>query len=459
MLPVVLLVDDDPAIQLAYSTFLTRSGYSVTTAGSISKADEALDGSNVDAILLDLILPDGSGLDWIEKARLRYPDVPLIIITGRNDISMAVEAIQKGANNYLTKPVNMKALDLFLKKCLELGTLRKRSNVCRRLAKNDEPYFGTSPAIQRMTKLASIAAEEEIIVLLQGETGTGKGVMARWIHEHSDRKTSPFVDVNCSNLRGELLASELFGHVRGAFTSAYQDRSGLIEIASGGTLFLDEIGDMDPSVQAQFLKVIEEKQYRRMGDTRTRHSNFRLICATNKNLQGEVRKGNFRLDLFFRLNVFPVVVPTLQERQEDIKGLIDRVLIGSGLSCAGISDQAVRLLKSYPWPGNVRELRNVLERAVVLARRKTLLPEHFPGLTPAGGSQSTFNLNDLAEVKISQAIRDCEGDIKRAAEELGISRATLYRKLKRLQEEKSHAPEPDLPHNGKENIGVDFHLN
>ncbi len=435
MAPVVLLVDDDPAIQFTFSTFLTKSGYEVTTAGSIAKADDVLDGNNVDAILLDLSLPDGKGLDWIEKARSRYPDVPLIIITGSNDISVAVEAMQKGADNFLTKPVDMRRLAVFLKKSLELGTFRKRSNASRRLAKKDEPYFGTSPAIQRLIKLVSIAAEEEIIVLLQGETGTGKGVVARWIHEHSGRKDSPFVDVNCSNLRGELLASELFGHVRGAFTSAYQDRSGLVEIASGGTLFLDEIGDMDPSVQAQFLKVIEEKQYRRMGDTRTRHSDFRLICATNKNLQGEITKANFRLDLFFRLNVFPVVVPTLQERPEDIKGLIDRILIASGLSCVGVSDQALRLLKSYSWPGNVRELRNVLERAAVLARRKTLLPEHFPGLTPTGDSRSTFNLNDLAEVKVSQAIRNCEGDTKRAAEELGISRATLYRKLKKFHEQ------------------------
>ena len=355
MAPVVLVVDDDQAVQFTYSAFLTKSGYSVTMAGSIAKADEVLDGNNVDAILLDLGLPDGSGLNWIEKARSRYPDVPLIIITGSNDISAAVEAMQKGADNFLTKPIDMRGLAVLLRKSLELGTFRKRSNATKRLARKDEPYFGTSPAVLRLMKLSSVAAEEEIIVLLHGETGTGKGVIARWFHEHGDRKDAPFVDVNCSNLRGEFLASELFGHVRGAFTSAYQDRSGLVEIASAGTLFLDEIGDMDLSVQAQFLKVIEEKQYRRMGDTRTRHSNFRLICATNKNLQEQIRKGNFRLDLFFRLNVFPVMVPPLTDRLEDIKGLIDRILTRSGLSCAGVSDQALLLLKGYPWPGNVRD--------------------------------------------------------------------------------------------------------
>jgi DNA-binding NtrC family response regulator len=439
MAPVVLLVDDDPAIQVGYSMFLTRSGYSVTTAGSVAKADEVLDGNNVDAILLDLGLPDGSGLDWIEKARSRYPDVPLVIITGSNDIGSAVEAMQKGADNFLTKPVDMRGLVVFLGKSLELGTFRKRSSAIRRLAKKSEPYFGTSPAVQKLIKLACIAAEEEIIVLLEGETGTGKGVMARWIHEHSSRKDAPFVDVNCSNLKGELLASELFGHVRGAFTSAYQDRAGLIEIASGGTLFLDEIGNMDLSVQTQFLKLIEEKQYRRLGDTRTRHSDFRLICATNKNLKEETVKGNFRLDLFFRINVFPVVVPPLKERLEDIQGLIDRILIASDLSCASVSDQAVRLLKAYSWPGNVRELRNVLERAAVLARRKVLSPEHFPGLAVTGDSRPDFNLDYSAKVKISEAVRIYEGDTKRASEELGISRATLYRKLKKFQEEKSYA--------------------
>ncbi len=458
MAPVVLLVDDDPAIRVGYSTFLNRSGYSVTTAGSVAKADEVLDGNNVDAILLDLNLPDGRGLDWIEKARSRYPDVPLIIITGSNDIGVAVEAMQKGADNFLMKPVDMRGLVVFLGKSLELGTCRKRSNAIRRLAKKDEPYFGTSPAIQKLIKLACIAAEEGIIVLLEGETGTGKGVMARWIHEHSGRKDAPFVDVNCSNLRGELLASELFGHVRGAFTSAYQDRVGLIEIANGGTLFLDEIGNMDLSVQTQFLKLIEEKQYRRLGDTRARHSDFRLICATNKNLKEETMKGNFRLDLFFRLNVFPVVVPPLKERPEDIKGLIDRILSRAGLSCAGLSDQSVALLKAYSWPGNVRELRNVLERAAVLARRKTLLPEHFPGLTWTRNSQPAFNLDYSAKITISEAVRIYEGDTKRAAEELGISRATLYRKLKRFQEENSHAQEVGLAHDGKEDR-VEFHLN
>jgi transcriptional regulator with PAS, ATPase and Fis domain len=224
-------------------------------------------------------------------------------------------------------------------------------------------------------------------------------------------------------------------------------------------LFLDEIGNMDLSVQTQFLKLIEEKQYRRLGDTRTRHSDFRLICATNKDLKEETMKGNFRLDLFFRINVFPVVAPPLKERLEDIQGLIDRILIASGLSCAGVSDQAVRLLKAYAWPGNVRELRNVLERAAVLARRQRLLPEHFPGLIATGNSRPAFNLEYSAKAKISEAVRIYEGDTKRAAEELGISRATLYRKLKKFQEEGTYAPELDLPHDGEKTTGVELRVN
>ena len=304
-----------------------------------------------------------------------------------------------------------------------------------RLIKKDPIYIDTSPSMQKVMELVSMAAESDTTVALMGETGSGKGLLAQWIHDHSRRSSGAFVEINCSGLKGEILASELFGHVRGAYTSAVQDRRGLIQVADGGTLFLDEISNMSLSVQAEFLKVIEDKQYRRLGEDKVRKSDFRLICSTNKDLFEETRQGRFRQDLYFRIHVFPIRLPPLRKRLEDLYSLIKHILKTLGKPDVDISDQTLELLSKYPWPGNIREMKNVLERALLLARGATLSADHFPGLgilyPVAKRKEIAMDLKDLEKVHIWEVINRFGGDKVKAAEVLGISRATLYRKLKK----------------------------
>lgn len=286
--------------------------------------------------------------------------------------------------------------------------------------------LGISASARHLQEMVQSAADNDSPILLQGETGTGKGVIARWIYEHGNRRRAPFVEINCAGLKGDLLANELFGHERGAFTSAVDSRPGLLDVANGGTLFLDEIGDMDLGVQSQFLKVLEEKRFRKLGAVAEQHIEFRLICATNRNLHEEIRAGRFRNDLFYRIHVFPLEVPPLRERPQDIPVLAKSILQTLGASNVSIEKDTLRLLQGYEWPGNIRELRNVLERAVLLSKGSPLRSKFFPGL-----KTETSARGPASEVKrIQEAVRRCNGNKKKAAELLGISRVTLYRKLK-----------------------------
>lgn len=424
MKPLVLVVDDDDAVQFAFNRYLSKTGYDVEVAASLSEARELLNSRTFDGILLDLNLPDGNGIDWIAEARSERPDIALIVITGLGDIPTAVEAMRRGADHFLTKPVDMAELEVSLKKAIEFGSLRRDHHVAQRLAKKGTPFFGTGPEMSKVERLAAIACDNDSILMISGETGTGKGVLARWVHEGSRRSQAPFVEVNCSGLRGDLLASELFGHTKGAFTSASQDRVGLIEYADKGTLFLDEIGDMDLLVQAQLLKVIEEKQFRRLGDVRTRQSNFRLVCATNKDLADETRKGAFRQDLYYRIFVFPIAIPPLRSRAQDIDAITQYFLgqmnMGHLKVPAGVRDK----MRAYHWPGNMREMKNVLERAVLLSGGSPLAAEHFFIEPQFKASDSPPQEDRL----IDDAIRQSGGNMAKAARSLGISRATLYRK-------------------------------
>lgn len=435
MKPYLLLVDDEEGIRFGFIKYLTKAGYLVKGAASLADAKEALLGQRFDAILLDLNLPDGNGLAWIPELRKNHPEMPIVVITGIGDIPLAVECMRKGADDFLTKPVNMVDLDVFLRKNLELGALRRRHFAEQRLSKKDDPYFGESSAIKEVLELGSLAAQNDTCVIIQGETGTGKGVLARWIHNNSSRSSSSFVEVNCSSLRGELLSSELFGHAKGAFTSAIEDCKGLIEVADGGSLFLDEIGDMDMAVQSQFLKVIEEKYYRRLGEVKTRRSDFRLICATNRDLLNETKHMRFRKDLYFRIFVFPITIPPLRDRTKDLNGLISHILKSLGRPDDSLSLDTVELLKKYPWPGNIRELRNVLERACLLSRGQIITPIHFDGLyqetIPVSDDPQFYNLSELERRNIAIMLKKFNGDVTRAAKALNISRATLYRKIKK----------------------------
>jgi DNA-binding NtrC family response regulator len=437
--PKVLLVDDEEAIRFGFTKYLSKKGYDLEAASDLAEAKGKFSSGRFDAILLDLTLPDGNGVDWISELRAARADLAIVVITGTGDVPVAVDAMRRGADNLLTKPVDMADLDVYLQKSLELEGLRRRDRIRNRLAKKGEPCFGSSASMEEVVGLATTAGESDSAVMIEGETGTGKGVLARWIHDQSARSSAPFVEVNCSSLRGELLASELFGHAKGAFTSAVEDREGLVEVAHGGTLFLDEIGDMDVAVQAQFLKVIEEKQYRRLGEVKVRRSEFRLICATNHDLDKQVEEGTFRKDLYFRINVFPIQLPPLRERAEDIAELVEYTVKDLGRGDVEVSGELMKLLEGYAWPGNIRELRNVLERAILLARGNPLGAEHFPGLGGGGSVKApggdTWDLDGLENEHITRALDKFGGDVREAAKALGISRATLYRKLKKIRGE------------------------
>jgi DNA-binding NtrC family response regulator len=433
--PKILLIDDEAATRFGFVRYLSSRGFEVLEAANLKEADKKLSSQKFDAVILDIKLPDGNGLDLIERIRKDSLEIPIIIITGVGDIPVAVDAMRRGADNFLTKPIDMQGLEIFLKKSLEVGVIKKLHSSRQRLKKKDDLWFDQSAGMQEVIELAHIAAESDSPVLITGETGTGKGVLAKWIHNHSDCASFAFVDVNCSGLRGDLLARELFGNVRGAFTSADQDREGLLDVADKGTLFLDEIGEMDMSVQSQFLKVLEEKKFRRLGDTNIRHSNFRLICATNKHIEQEVQQGSFRSDLFFRINLFSLHIPPLRERIDELPDLIQHLLKQNESGTTDITDDAMQMLKTYPWPGNIRELKNVLERAKILSRGSILTCDHFSGL-----KSSTFHLpqdkaktlEELERFHILTVLESNNGDISKTVEILGISRATLYRRLKEM---------------------------
>ena len=442
MKPSVLLVDDDPGIQFGFKKYLSKKGYAVAVASSLAEARELVAGERVGAVLLDLALPDGNGIEWIAELRTDRPDLAIVVVTGTGDIPSAVEAMRQGADNFLTKPVSMPDLDALLQKSLEVGNLRRKQLAHERMRDRDEPFLGAASAAKRALGLARNAAENRAPVLLLGETGTGKGVLAEWIHKQSAHRSAAFVDVNCSALGGDLLASELFGHAKGAFTSAVQDRQGLLEIADGGTLFLDEVGDMALGVQATLLKTVEEQRFRRVGDSRVRSSEFRLICATNRDLAGECEAGTFRRDLYYRISVFPIELPALRECIADLPGLVRHLLAALGRPDAEAPGSVMDLLHRYPWPGNIRELRNALERALLLAGTRPLSRRHFAFLQAEDGhtraphtEHEQWDVQKLEMDHIGQALQRFDGDMTRTAKALGVSRSTLYRKLHRQGEE------------------------
>ncbi len=435
----ILLVDDEESALFGYTNYLTKLGYSIETAKSLIEAKLALSKTQFHAILLDLNLPDGNALESIPEIKANNEGIVIIVITGYSDIPTAVKAMKYGAHNFLTKPVVMEDLLSILQKSFEIEELRRRDCAQQRLSSRSQIFFGKSPIISKIIEYANIAAMNDTVVLLLGETGTGKGVIARWIHEHSARKDQAFVELNCSSLRGELLRSELYGHTKGAFTSAIRDRDGLIEIADGGTLFLDEIGDMDIAVQAELLKTLEEKSFRRIGENKVRKSDFRLICATNRDLAADSAKGAFRTDLFYRICIFPILLPALRNRREDIPGLIEHLLLCVGYDRFPLSKEVLNLLTNYSWPGNIRELKNVIERAILLSQGTPLSVPLFPGLEckePIIKSETPdcWDLEEIEMFHIQKALKHFNGDKNKASAALGISLSSLYRKLEGLKQ-------------------------
>ena len=439
----ILLVDDDESVRLALGRFLDSKGYAHVDADGVAAVRELLRGQSVDAAVVDFSLPDGDGLDVLRTLKAQDPSLPVLLLTGHGTIDLAVKAIKEGAEQFLTKPVELPALLVLLDRALDASRMRsvslaRKTSKARRLV---DPFFGESPIIRRLAAEAERVAPSPLPLLIRGETGTGKGVLARWIHQNGPRADEPFVDLNCAGLSRELLETELFGHEKGAFTGAIVAKQGLLEIAHRGTLFLDEIGDVDLQVQAKLLKVVEDLRFRRLGDVRDRQVDVRLVAATHQDLGRLVQEKKFREDLFYRISTLPLVMPPLRERGGDVKLLARRLMetIGAELGRAGVrlSPAAEASLAARAWPGNVRELRNVLERAILLSDSTTLEASHLGEsdsriAVPAEKADSGgLTLAEAERRHIEAVLREAQGVVPRAAEVLGLSRSALYERIKK----------------------------
>jgi len=437
----VLLVEPNAGVRGALRNLLEVDDYLAAEAASVRVALESFQASKPDVVAVAARLPDGTALDVIGRVKAVDPLISCVVLALSDELDVAVEAIENGAEQFLIKPVPLPAFLLVVDRVLENQRNRRRAlrEDARRERDHLDPFHGASAGIRRLGEQARRVAASELTVLIHGETGTGKGVLAGWIHRNGPRSKECFLDLNCAGLSPEFLESELFGHEKGAFTSAVAAKTGLLEVAHRGTLFLDEIGDVPVSVQPKLLKVLEEKRFRRLGDVRERQVDVRLIAASHQDLPKLVRAQKFREDLFFRINTVVLEIPALRERLEDIEPLAEIFLAAIAAEFPRpplrLSPAGLRKLQTYNWPGNVRELKNVLERAALLAKGDELEPDDFVfqrrRTTEISAVVPTTDLVESEKVLIRRALDDAGGRVARAAEALGISRSSLYQKLRR----------------------------
>ena len=443
----LLLVDDDPRALSALKRLFHKDGYRLVTAASGAEALALTESAPINAALIDYQMPGMDGLELLKRLMQRDPQMQVIMLTGQGNIETAVTAMKDGAADFLEKPFQPEALRARMGQLVQIWRLRSEN---RRLKnRGDQPagfhqLIGKAPAMQAVKQTITRAALADATTLIYGETGTGKELVARAIHHHSPRSTQAFVPVDCGAISENLVESELFGHVKGAFTGAHQSAMGLIRSASGGTLFLDEIGELPLSTQAKLLRTLQEKAVRPVGSDRTVAVDIRIVGATHRDLAGEVQSGRFREDLFYRLSVVPIALPPLRARVEDIPLLAAHFAAkfrAGFTSPKPIRDDAMACLMAYPWPGNVRELENVIRRALALGQDETITPADLPETITGSGRGQALAVSSLSDdslaayekIAVQNALRKSGGNRKAAARILGIGEATLYRKLKTYQ--------------------------
>jgi len=450
----ILIVDDEHFIRVAFGEALRSWAYETLEADSVSTAIKVFDAEEPAVVLLDIDLPDGSGLDVLNDIKAKRPDTVIVMVTGNVDVPNAIAALRGGAHDFITKPVKLEELRITLKNALEVQSLRKevrRARIEQARRFNFSEIIGESETLQRAIDLARKVAESDVpSILLHGETGTGKDLFAKAIHFASARAKAPYLAINCAALPATLIESELFGYEKGAFTDAKQRKEGLFEQAQGGTIFLDEIGEMELSLQAKLLRVLEEAAFRRVGGLKDLPLNVRIIAASNKDLKKTSEEGGFRLDLYFRLSVIQVDIPPLRERGDDVLLIAQHFIERAnqkprGMRLLGLSPEVQDIFKSYKWTGNVRELRNVIERASILEEGDLVTTRHLPAdLVQVGSHQTEFGVTsgialppngiplEIVEFELAkQALARTGGNLTQAAKLLHISRDQLRYKLKK----------------------------
>jgi DNA-binding NtrC family response regulator len=444
----ILVIDDQPSVRFGLRRLLEGEGYRVLEAETGAQALPIVTENAPELILLDLRLPDIDGLDLLTKIKEIDDDVPVIILTAHGTIETAITALKNGAENFFTKPFDAESILILLAKTLEQSRAR-RELLLAGLAEErtvSEYFHGQSEPVLRLYQTIERLAQSDSTVLLQGETGTGKGVFARLIHRLSARQEKPFVAVNCAGLSRELLESELFGHEKGSFTGAVASKPGLFELAQSGTIFFDEIAEMEPAIQARVLTVLEERKFRRVGGIQEKEVDVRVVAATNRNLQAEIKRGRFREDLYYRLNVMPLTMPSLKSRREDILPLARHFIAHYNQRLTrkvqDLTPKAELLLENYDWPGNIRELRNVIERAVILCTANRIHASDLPlgGAEPGDGrnvdeGEQFLSLDQIERLYIERIMAATGNNLSRSAEVLGVTRSTLYNKIRKYQSE------------------------
>lgn len=448
----ILLVDDEPLVLRSLSEVLTLAGYTVNTATGGKEALELLKNYTTDIIISDIRMPEMDGIQFLKNIKISSPDTPVILITGYSSIESAVEAMRHGAYDYITKPIQDSEIKILIERVInERKLIDENKRLKEKLSETYKERFhdivGKSSRMQKIYSLIEAITTTRSTVLIHGESGTGKRLIAHAIHKYNeDERGKPFVEVSCGALTETLLESELFGHVKGAYTGAIKDRVGRFELADGGSIFLDEIDAFSPALQVKLLRVLQEGEFERVGDTETVKVDVRVIAATNQDLTQLIESGKFRKDLYYRLNIISIEVPPLRDRKEDIPLLVEEFIkkhsSHTRKKIEGLSRQAKAVLMDYDWPGNIRELENVLERAIILTKDSILTPEDFPdslhkpsmsGAISGNGKRRLKDaLKDPEREIIVQALKNADGNRNEAAKILGINRTTLYKKMRKF---------------------------